>query len=219
MTTQFTRVGGIGAIGFATMIVLGNLITVPAGHPSPGADPAEATAFIAGHDELLQWSSALTPIAWFGVVLFAAGVFSVLWPLERRRGEAWSVVGVAGLLLQTAVFAGVVATRLAVVQQPGEAPALWPLQDALLTINGTFLALALTGLSIAGFRCGLIQRWHQLLGFTAAALTFASAVLTPLVIDQGGIFGLIGLTGWLLWVIWLLAYGTALIRRTPAAPA
>jgi hypothetical protein len=93
------------------------------------------------------------------------------------------------------------------------------LQDALLTINGTFLALALTGLSIAGYRCGLIPRWHQRLGFAAATLTFASAVLTPLVIDQGGLLGLIGLTGWLLWVTWLLAYGTALIRRTPVTPA
>ncbi|MFC9689176.1 hypothetical protein ACFTSF_11595 [Kribbella sp. NPDC056951] len=215
MTTQFNRIGGSGAIGFATMIVLGNLITVPAGHPSPGADPAEASRFVADHGGLVQWSSALTPIAWFGIVLFAAGAFVVLWPLERRRGEAWSVVGVAGLLLQTAVFVGVIGARLAVVQQPGEASALWPLQDALLTINGTFLAVALIGLSIAGFRCGLIRRWHQLLGFAAATPTFASAVLTPLVIDRGGVFGLIGLTGWLLWVAWLLAYGTALIKHRP----
>ncbi len=128
-------------------------------------------------------------------MLFAAGALTVLWPLERQRGEAWSLVGAAGLLLQTAVFVGVIATRLAVVQQPSTATALWPLQDALLTISGTFLAVALIGLSIAGFRCGLIRRWHQRLGFAAATLTFASAVLTPLVIDRGGVFGLIGLAG------------------------
>ncbi|MFK4088451.1 hypothetical protein ACI2LF_30335 [Kribbella sp. NPDC020789] len=215
MTTQFTRAGGIGAIGFATMIVLGNVITVPAGHPSPGADPGAATEFASAHGGLMQWSSALTPIAWFGAVLFAAAALAVLWPQERRRGEAWSLVGAGGLLLQTAVFAGLIATRLAVVQQPGEATSLWPLQDALLTINGTFLALALVGLSIAGSRCGLIPRWHRLLGLAAAGLTFSSAVLTPLVISRGGVFGLIGLTGWLLWVVWLVAYGTALIKHAP----
>ncbi|WP_328994362.1 hypothetical protein OG394_07970 [Kribbella sp. NBC_01245] len=213
MTSQFNRVGGFGAIGFATTIVLANLITIPAGHPTSGAELDEVTAFFADHGGLVGLSSALTPIAWFCVVLFAAGAFATLWPQERERNEAWSVVGVAGLLLQTAVFVGVISTRVALVQQPEQAAALWPLEDALLTINGTFLALALTGLSIAGLRCGLIRPWQRTLGFTAAALTLLSAVLTPLVVARGGVFGLIGLAGWLLWVVWLFSYGTALIKR------
>lgn len=213
MTSHFNRVGGFGAIGFATAIVLANLITIPAGHPKPGAELVDATAFFADHGDLVGLSTALTPIAWFCVVLFAAGAFATLWPHERQRNEAWSVVGVAGLLLQTAVFVGVVSTRVALVQQPEQAAALWPLQDALLTINGTFLALALTGLSIAGFRCGLIRPWQRTLGFAAAVLTLLSAVLTPLVVARSGALGLIGLAGWLLWVVWLVSYGTALIKR------
>ncbi|ADB35737.1 hypothetical protein Kfla_6745 [Kribbella flavida DSM 17836] len=212
MTRQFTRIGGLGAIGFAATIVVANLLVVPAGFPTPGADVAEAAAFLADHGGLVDLSSALTPIAWFCIVLFAAGAFAVLWPQERRRNEAWSVVGAAGLLLQTAVFVGVIAVRLALVQQPDQAAALWPLQDALLTINGTFLALALTGLSVAGLRCGLIRRWHYTVGLIAATLTFGSAILTPLVIDRSGPLGLIGLAGWLLWVVWLVAYGIALWR-------
>lgn len=91
-------------------------------------------------------------------------------------------------------------------------PALWALHDALFTLNRTFLALALVGLSVAGVRSGLITCWHAGLGLVAAALQFASASLAPWVMDQGGALSLIGLVGWLIWVVWIVLYGVVLIR-------
>jgi hypothetical protein len=208
---KFSAVSGAGAIGFATVIVLGNVFLVPAGMPLPAAELDEVTAFFAANEGVVGLVSACAPAAWVLATLFGAGAVAVLWPSERTRGDAWSLVGFAGVLMQCVTFTGVVAIRLALAQG-GQAESLWALHDAVFTLNGTFLALALVGLSIAGLRAGLLRPWHGRLGLAAAAPLFASACLGPLVIEHGGVLGLIGLTGWLMWVVWLVGYGVTLLR-------
>ena len=88
--------------------------------------------------------------------------------------------------------------------------------DALPSPSGTFLALALIGLSLSGRRSRLLPAWHATLGFVAAVLQFSSATLTPLVMDHGGLLALLGLIGWLIWTAWLIVYGIALIRLAPS---
>lgn len=157
---------------------------------------------------------APTPVAWFCAVLFGAGVLAALRSTERDTG--WSLVGFAGLLLQNATFTVIVGLRYALSTEAGAVPALWVLQDALLALNGTFLALALVGFTCAGRLGGLVRPWHAVVGFLAAALQFAAALLTPWVIDGPGALGSVGLSGWLLWVVWFVAYGIALVRGTPS---
>lgn len=124
------------------------------------------------------------------------------WPVERRRGEAWSLLGFGGLILQNATFAVVITARLALasVADRGEdaVASRWALHEGAFALNGTSLAIALLGLSIAGLRSGLIARWHAGLGLVEAGLLVASATLAAVVV--GGGLGLLGLTGWLLWV-------------------
>ncbi|MFC6082161.1 hypothetical protein [Sphaerisporangium aureirubrum] len=210
----FTSITGLAAIGFAVTIVLANAIMLPAGLPLTGAGVGEVDAFFSTQSGVVGVASALTPTAWLLATLFGAGAVSALRRSERDRGEAWSLVGFAGLALQNATFAAVTATRLALSSADGSSATggLWALHDALFTLNGTFLALALIGLSVAGLRAGLIRPWHGGLGLVSAALLFASATLTPLIIDHEGPLGLLGLVGWLLWVVWILAYGATLIR-------
>lgn len=220
---DFCQIGGFAAIGFAIMIVLANVIMVPAGLPNTGAEIGEVTAFFATESLAVGIGSALTPAAWVLATLFGAGTLVALWRSERERGAGWSLLGFAGLILQNAAFAGVVAARLALTSTaPHDRSAtmgLWALHDALFTLNGTFLALALLGLSIGGLRAGMIRPWHGILGLLAAALQFSSATLAHWVIGHGGILGLLGLVGWLMWVIWIVAYGITLIRQTPRNPA
>ncbi|MFI6512318.1 hypothetical protein ACIBCT_32340 [Streptosporangium sp. NPDC050855] len=222
-TMGFSRITGIAALGFASVIVLANTIIVPAGLPLTGADVGEVSAFFGTGSDVVAVSSALTPAAWLLATLFGAGAVSALRRSERDRGEAWSLLGFTGLALQNATFAAVIATRLALASTgaPGDTAtgALWALHDALFTLNGTFLALALIGLSVAGRRAGLIRPWHGALGLTSAALLFTSATLAPLIVDQAGPLGLLGLSGWLLWVVWIVAYGVALIRLSPSSPS
>jgi hypothetical protein len=217
---SFTRVSGLAALGFAFLIVAGNVVLVPAGLPRTGAGIGEVDGFFRAHGDLVGIGSALTPAAWVLATLFGAGAVRVLWQSERDRGEAWALVGFAGLILQNAVFAAVIAIRLALASTAadgvGAAASLWALHDTLFTLNGTFLALALVGLSLAGLRAGLIRPWLGRWGLVSAALLFSSAVLTPLVVDHVGPLGLLGLVGWLMWVVWVLVYGVVLMRRAPA---
>jgi hypothetical protein len=217
----FSRITGIAALGFAVAIVLANVIMVPAGLPLTGAEISEVTAFFGTKSDVVAIASALTPTAWLLATLFGAGAVAALRRSERDRGEAWSLLGFTGLALQNATFAAVIATRLALTSTTAHDSAttggLWALHDALFTLNGTFLALALIGLSVAGLRAGLIRPWHGTLGLVSAALLFGSATLTPLVIDHTGPLGLLGLVGWLMWVTWIIAYGITLIRLNPAS--
>ncbi|GIE93028.1 hypothetical protein [Paractinoplanes rishiriensis] len=176
------KLGGLAALGFATTIVVANLIAIPAAPAFPGA------------------SAALTPLAWLCATVFGAAAVAVLGP------SLWPLVGFAGLLLQNATFAGVIALRLALTEST--TPALQAAHDALFTLNGTFLAVALLGLSLVSF----VPRWQCTLGLTAAALLFTSATITPLAGDG---VAMLGLVGWLLWVAWLVAYGWRLLQ-TPA---
>lgn len=212
----FPRIGGLAAIGFATVILLGNVFLIPLGLPLSGADIGEVIEFFGTAGTAVGISSALTPAAWTLSTVFAAGAIAALRRSEHRRGEAWSLIGFAGVILQNGAVAAVIAVRLGLASMNeldrATTTGLWVFHDALLTLNGTFLALALFGLSIAGLRAGLTARWHTALGLLSGALMFSSATLTPLIIDHAGPLGLIGLIGWLLWVVWLFGYGVILYR-------
>ncbi|WP_280455749.1 hypothetical protein [Nocardia brasiliensis] len=214
---SFTRFGGLGAIGFAALIVGANLVLEPAGMPVVGADIEEVNTFFTTESGAVGLSSSITPAAWCCVIVFGAATVATIWPRERAAGSAWSLVGFAGLLLQTAAFVGVVAIRLALsatTERSGTA-ALWALHNALFVLNGVFLTVALLGLSLGGRRAGLIRRWHATVGLLAAAGLFVSATLTPVIIDHAGPLALISLISWLLWVAWLVTYGVTLLRLTP----
>ncbi|MGI5350684.1 2-oxoglutarate/malate transporter [Streptomyces sp. CA-250714] len=219
---SFSRISGIAALGFAFLIVMGNVIVVPAGLPRTGAAIGHVTAFFGAQSGPVGLGSALTPAAWVLATLFGAGAVAALRRSEQERGEAWSLLGFAGVLLQNAAFAVVIAIRLAIASTTSDDTSatlgLWALHDAVFTLNGTFLALALVGLSVGGRRAGLIRSWHGTLGLLSAGLLFASATLAPLVIDGTGPLGLLGLVGWLLWVVWIAAYGITLIRLDSARP-
>lgn len=210
----FRRLGGVAGIGFAALILLLNLLVlVPAGMPSPGAGLDEAVAFFGSEAAAMELGTMFLPAVWALATLFGAGAVAAARGSETERGEAWALVGFAGILLQNLNVTTVSAVRLALAHTGADesAAALWALHESLFGFNGTFLALALVGLSASGRRSGLIPTWLAGTGFTAAALQFASAVLTPQILD-GGPLGLIGLAGWLIWVAWLVLYGLALIR-------
>ncbi|MBQ0994248.1 hypothetical protein KBX08_29730 [Micromonospora sp. H61] len=218
ITWTFSRIAGLAGLGFAILIASTNAFLVPAGLPHTGAETNDVVQFFTTQQDTVGLASALAPIAWALATLFGAGAVSVLWRTDREHGTAWSLVGFAGVIMQNVTFTGVMATRLALAsttaQDSSTIAGLWALHNALFVFNGTFLALAMTGLSISGRRAGLIRRWHGGIGLLAAALQFGSAVLSPLVIDDPGTVGLLGLVGWLIWVVWIVAYSITLIRLT-----
>lgn len=219
--SAFAKVAGIGVIGFALVILVANVFLASAGMPAPGAGAGEAYVFFGEPRPVIGLTSMFMPAAWALSTVFAAGAASVLWRSDRDRGEAWSLVGFAGVVMQNAVFLGVIAIRLALASASATDEAvvevLWLLQDALIALNGAFLAAALVGFSISGLRAGLLRRWHCWVGLLSAGLLFCGASIAPFVLEHGGLAGFVGLGGWLLWVCWLISYGVALLRLESAA--
>lgn len=216
---SFPRIGGLAALGFAVGIVGANLILVPAGLPAVGADIDEADTFFTANSGQAGFAAGFMPFAWVCAIVFGAAAVAVIWPRERAEGSAWSLVGLAGLLLQNATFVGVGAVRLALSATSDHSPAgtagLWAFHNALFSLNGTFLATALIGLSLGGLRTGLIRRWHAIVGLVAAAGQFIAATISPLIIDHAGPLALISLASWLLWVVWIVTYGVTFLRLQP----
>ncbi|MGS2809766.1 hypothetical protein [Nocardia sp. MW-W600-9] len=123
---------------------------------------------------------APTPLGWLCAVVFRGGRADGGATAEQAVGAAWLLVGFAGLLLQNATFTVIVAIRYALGIAP-DAGALWALHDAVLALNGTFPALALVGLTLAGRLGGLVPRWHGVIGVLTAALRFTAATIAPVV--------------------------------------
>ena len=211
MDRSFSMLSGASAIGFAAMIAGLNAILVPAGAPTPGAGVAEAVNYYED-SALMLWAGSLIPLAWVFSTLFAAGVLS---SVRDTASQPWGFVGFGGVLAQNVTFTIVIGLRLAMSSAGGHegADLLWNLHEALFGLNGTFLALAMVGFSLAGRASGVIGSLHAGIGFTGAVLQIVSACLTPLVMGGNSSAGLFGLTGWLLWVGWLIVYGIRLLRR------
>jgi hypothetical protein len=167
----FDRIAGAAAIGFALLIVTVNLVLGPAGMPTPGSPPADAIAFFTGRTDLTGPVAAFLPAAWVLATLFGAGALAAALRATEPATAAWAYAGFAGVLLQNATFAAVMALRLAMstTVDHESITTLWTLHEALFGLNGTFLALAMLGFGAAGLRAGLIPRWQSVLGWVASA--------------------------------------------------
>jgi hypothetical protein len=113
---SFTRLAGLGGIGFVLAAITINVIYVRAGLPLPGSRQsldAVTNAFAETRDALKR-PSLVGPAAWLFTMVFAAGLLSVLWRGGSGPG-AWALVGFAGVLMQNATFMRVEALRFGMV--------------------------------------------------------------------------------------------------------
>src|SRR5690606_16978191 len=92
------RIAGAAGIGFAVLIVSGNLVLVPAGMPSPGSPPDEAIDFFLSPNEPTGAVSMFLPAVWALATLFAAGALAAV--LRAGGPAGWAYTGFAGVLLQ-----------------------------------------------------------------------------------------------------------------------
>ncbi|GIJ20811.1 hypothetical protein [Micromonospora lutea] len=218
---RFPRLAGIAGIGFVAILVAANLLLTAAGFPTPSehASVEEIAEVFATGSGSLRLASALLPAAWLLATVFAVGVCACLGRFERGRADPWSLVGLAGVLMQSVVFTSVEATRLALTSAAengsGDVAGLWGLHTALFGFNQVFLATALVGFSMSGIRNKVIARWHAITGFLAATLLFLTATTSPYGVGDVNPLALLGLVGWLLWLVWIVAYSVTLIRHPP----
>lgn len=214
MKLNSIRVGGFAALGFAGLVMVVNVLLGTAGMPQPGATPEEVREFFATSGAGVTVSTALAPIAWILLPVFAAGVAAAVRRRPVVQGDAWPLVGLGATIMQNCLFGGVVATQ-AVLAAGGLSAdvewGIWQLHTALFSLNAVSLAIIMASLSLAGVHTGLIRRWHAMLGFVSAGVMTVVSLTTPIHMD-GGLIGLIGLAGFLAWVVWLATYGVGLLR-------
>jgi hypothetical protein len=208
------RVGGLAGLGFVATVLTVNIIQGVVGQPMAGASKSDMLEFYADNRGVLDLVTGTAPIAWVTLILFAAGVVAALRPHERLSGDTWSLAGFGGVVMQSAIFPGVVATQAALSSgtlSDDSAWALWQVHNGLFTLNTMSLAIVLLSFSIGGSRAGLIRGWQKKVGLVAAATMAAAAVLTPLSLD-GSPVGLLGFGGFILWLVFIASTSVRLLR-------
>jgi hypothetical protein len=145
----FTRLAGFAAFGFVAIVLSLNAVLESTKPPGGDAAAAEVARYFTEHADLVRTGVLLAAIAWLCITVFAAGA------LARQPGEPWAMVGLAGVVIQTVLFAAVCATRLALTGPAGgdaSTSVLWHLHNTLWVTNSVGLVLTLTGFSLGGLR-------------------------------------------------------------------
>ena len=208
---NLTRAAGAAGFLFVALVISVNVLLGAAGQPAFDAGSDEVATFFQEQSDVIGIAAGIAPLAWLALIVFGAGAFNA------TRGDAWSVVGIAGIVTQNAIFAGVVGTL--VVLRSGEAGPevtgmLWDLHNALFALNTLSLATALLGFSLAGLRTGVLRRWHASLGLTAASIFVVVGALTPLRIEGATALEAVGLLAFLGWLVWLTVFAATLRGRS-----
>ena len=213
------RLGGLAGLSFVAIVGLVNIILGSSGMPRAGASRAEVQTYFTDHGDTVALACSLATLVWLCLAVFGAGLVARLRQQSPERVESWPLLGLGGVIMQNALFAGVVGTQvvLGTADLSGDNLWLvWQLHNALFTLNGTSLAIILLAFSVGGLRAGLIRRWHAGVGLTAATILQISSMTTPFHEDSEAL-ATIGLLGFVLWLVWVTTYSLVLLRRTPSA--
>ena len=148
----YSRITGLAGILFVVLVVAVTLTFVSSSPPDNDATAVEIASYYTANGGLMTFVSVIAPLVWVCLLVFGSGVFAQVRAHETTKGEAWAYVGLLGILMQNAIFATVIATEVAfnvgadsVAANAGLTEVIWRFQRAMFTLNGTSLALALTG--------------------------------------------------------------------------
>ena len=209
------RVAGIGALGFAGIVVLQNLIRGGSA-PSNGASSDDVLAHYADHRALTVLLVSTFMIGGTALTVFLGGAMRRLTAVR----PGWAYTGYAGAVGVLALFATMLGTEVSLsVVAAGDAPstsaiqALWALHNSLFTMLFLFIGVALVGLSRAGVAAGITPRAFERVAPVSFALLTVAAVAGPLTAagDAMVFFG-VGLAGFLVWLAFLITTGLRLVR-------
>lgn len=219
------RIAGTGGVLFVALVVITNLAQGAAGRPFGNPDdPGYLSDYLAYYTDG-GWIPTLLgfvlPLIWLGLAVFAVGLTSTLLRREWVDGEAWSLLGLVGVVMQNAIFPVVVALDVAQYRFVADEGALdlglHHAHEVLFGLNSLSLAIALTGFSAAMLRGGTGLRWLPRTGFLGALLLAVST--TNLGIDSAaGLFDAAGLLGFVLWLGFIATAGLWLLRQPSSDP-
>jgi hypothetical protein len=213
-----SRWAGLGALAFAVIVVLQNVIRGGSA-PTNDASAREVLTHYADHRSTTAVLAGMFVVAGTGLAVFLGGAMRRLTAGGR---PGWAYTGYAGAMGVLVLFGSVVGAEQALsVVATGDHPdtgaisALWALHNGLFSVLFLFIAVALLGLSRAGVAAGVTPPVFERLGPVGAGLLAVAAVAGPSIAagDAMALFGL-GALGFVAWLAFLFTTGLRLVRAS-----
>jgi hypothetical protein len=210
------RAAGVGALAFAAIVVLQNIIR-GALAPANDASGREVLAHYADHRAVTVALAVTFVLSGIALAMFLGGAMRRLLAGDR---PAWAYTGAIGAIGIMAVFAVLIGTEEALsVVATGHEPnlasieALWALHNSVFTVLLLSVAVALLGLGRAGVAAGMTPAAFERLAPAGCALLALASAAGPFIAagEATPIFGL-GAAGFMIWLAFLVATGRRLIQ-------
>jgi hypothetical protein len=211
-----TRIAGFAAIAFVISVAVQNIVRGSSA-PANDASGGEVLSYFADH-------RAITFVVAGSFVVNAAALATFLGATMRRllagSRPAWAVTGGVGAVGVVVLFAMVVASEQALYVVAGQdqasvaaVEALWALHNSAFSVLFAALAVALTGLALAGVGAGVTPKAFERIAPVGGALLAVGAIAGPAIAagEAMPLFGLAGI-GFLVWLAFLLTTGLRLVR-------
>jgi hypothetical protein len=214
------RLAGLGAMTFASVVVLQNVLRGGSA-PNNGDADESVLAHYADHRAMTFVLIATFVVSGLGLAVFVGGAMRRLVASERPGWAYTGFFGVAGIM---ALFTLVVGAEqaLSVIStqdQPnlGAVSALFALHNSVFAVLDLSIAVALVGLSRAGVSAGITPRVFERLAPVGAAMLLVGAVAGPAIAagDAMPLFGIAGL-GFVIWLAFMFTTGLRLVRTEVA---
>jgi hypothetical protein len=210
------RLAGIGAIGFASIVLTTNVLQ--GAMPAMDADAAEIVTYLTEHRTRNVIVTAAFAIGALFLLTFASAFYGRLTARGRDDDLVWARLGMIGALLILPTFAAVVVQRIVllvavdeIIGSPELITFMWRLEMAAFLLNTLPMAAGILGFGIAGARAGLLPRWFAVWSPIAAGvgvLTAACAVGSL----EGAATGMAGIVPFATWMLLLLVAGVRQLR-------
>jgi hypothetical protein len=210
------RTAGIGALVFAVIVVLQNVLR-GASAPANDATGREVLAHYADHRAITVVLAATFVLSGVALALFLGGIMRRLLAGDR---PGWAYTGAVGAIGIMAVFAVLVGTEeaLSIVARGSEPSvasidALWALHNSVFTVLLLSVGVALLGLGRAGVAAGITPRAFDRLAPVGFVLLALAAAAGPFIAagEATPVFGL-GVVGFVIWLAFLISTGRRLLR-------
>lgn len=207
------RLGALSGIVFVVLFIIGTSISPDGGAPSPGADAAVLTNYLAGNGDGFRHQAGFLLAATFFLICFVA---YLRLHLQRHEGEdGWiASAAYAGGLITAGLFLVMGSLGLAqgVAVNEGADIQVSSMLNVLawdfISAAGPSLGLLIGATSVAGLRYAALPRWVSWTGVPIAVLLVAGTVISA------------AWYGFMLSMPWLLLVSSVLLVRTwKAVPA
>lgn len=219
---------GIVRFGGAAMIVAMGLHIVLNGFvkelPPPDPSLTELQAYLARSAEGWAIVHACRYLAFLGLILYAAGLFTrTCAGVDRPRPVGWGIVGLLGAALWVAN--GVITNGVEILAFTGSdlvierADTFWllfRLTRVLFTAEIVLWAMTILGFTVAGWRSGTLPRWVGGLGGVSVAAGVATGCLVVSVVN-GGQASIVADVASLTSLAWFLVTGVVMLLPEKAS--